>query len=130
MRLGEWLRGDFPNVAFVAGCKLSALCLIPSGVKTSSGTCRLATWWIPQLTSNMKGVFMLRLAIVASSRQNMALQWPRRRNNTSRVLAGQEKYIFMRLRATVAHAFRHRVRLCPNDVLPQIPTIGAQGEGD
>jgi len=36
----------------------------------------------------------------------------------------------MRLGASIGHAFRHRVRLRPNDVLSQPPPIGAQGKRD
>src|SRR5690242_3098815 len=36
----------------------------------------------------------------------------------------------MRFGAAIPHAFRHRVRLAPDYVLPEIPAIGAEGEGE
>jgi len=36
----------------------------------------------------------------------------------------------MRLRASVRHALRHRVRLVPDDVLPQIPAVLLKREGN
>ncbi len=43
---------------------------------------------------------------------------------------GQQEQILMRLGAAVGDAFRHGVRLVPNDVLPQIPAIRLQSEGN
>ena len=40
----------------------------------------------------------------------------------------QQEQIFVRLGAPVRHALRHRIRLRPDDVLPQEPAIGAKGE--
>src|SRR6476660_491514 len=42
----------------------------------------------------------------------------------------QQKKILVRLCAPVAHAFRHRIRLVPNDVLTEVPAVGAEREGD
>src|SRR5574343_1331796 len=42
----------------------------------------------------------------------------------------QQEQVFMRLRTSILHALRHWVRLVPDDVLAQIPTIGLKGEGD
>jgi hypothetical protein len=41
----------------------------------------------------------------------------------------QQEDILMRLGAAVAHALGHWVRLVPDDVLAQIPAVGAEGEG-
>ena len=35
----------------------------------------------------------------------------------------------MRLCAAIPHALRHRIRLGPYDVLPEIPAVSAEGEG-
>lgn len=41
----------------------------------------------------------------------------------------QQEHMLMRRRGPVAHAFRHRVRLVPDDVAAQEPAIGAEGKG-
>src|SRR3990167_9863 len=47
----------------------------------------------------------------------------------SRVLR-QEEHIFMRLRRAVRDALGHRIRLRPDDVAAEIPSVGLEGEGD
>src|SRR4030095_6046046 len=42
----------------------------------------------------------------------------------------QQKKVFVRLRTAVLDALGHRVWLRPDDVLAQIPTVGAQGESN
>ena len=41
----------------------------------------------------------------------------------------QQENILMSLGASVADTLRHRIRFVPDDVLPEIPTISAKGEG-
>ena len=40
----------------------------------------------------------------------------------------QQEHILVRLGAAIRYALWHRVRLVPDDILPEIPAIGAQGE--
>src|SRR5579863_3822668 len=42
----------------------------------------------------------------------------------------QQEHRLVRLRAAIRHALRHRIGLGPDDLLAQIPAVGAQSESE
>src|SRR5690606_29975016 len=113
MALGEWLRSDGPNGTLVA----------PEGSRSKSAVfvrcCSLQTVTIGRAVlfallprpADVLARFSDRVGIVEVSRR-----------------LAQQEHVLVRPRRPIRHTLRHRVRLVPNYVGPQVPSVRLEGE--
>lgn len=116
----EALGRDGPDVALVAGLYAFTL---PPAVTRLSEICTMQPDW----------TYYALVSSTVTGARHRVLRYrllDRLRVEVVPLALAQQEHVLVRLGAAVAHALRHRVRLVPDDVLPQIPAISLQGERD